>query len=427
MLCPLSFINVSHRVFSVLVLALMLGGGAIAQSKDDGADPPNQKIVRFADALKLGELTLNLRYRFEYVTDQTTASTGKNAMASTLRTAFSYRSRPFHGFAGFVEFENVSVPGKNLFNNKGADHLFNGMIDRPVVADPKLTEVNQVYLDLTALPDTVIRAGREEVVLDNHRFVGNVGWRQNHQSFDDVSIVNKSIPKTTLTYAHLFTVRLIFGDSKPMNSHLLNASFQVLDFVKLTAYAYLLDYNNQSDLGLTTNTFGFRISGTRSIRKEWKSFYDLEYMRQVDGGDNPNTINENYYRLEGGVERDNCLSLKVGHEVLGGSPEGGQFNTPLATLHIWNGWADKFLTTPMNGLKDTYFSLGNNTKRFNLSGAFHWFRSETGAVNYGKEMDLLAAYTSPWSQVFAIKTAFYRADSYSEDTDKIMLFTTYRF
>ena len=28
---------------------------------------------------------------------------------------------------------------------------------------------------------------RQEIILDNHRFVGNVAWRQKHQTFDSVS------------------------------------------------------------------------------------------------------------------------------------------------------------------------------------------------------------------------------------------------
>ncbi|MEJ2247003.1 MAG: hypothetical protein P8Y80_13145, partial [Acidobacteriota bacterium] len=238
---------------------------------------------------------------------------------------------------------------------------------------------------------------------------------------------NTSIPKTTLFYAHLFTVRRIFGDSKPMNSNLFNASVQIDKAVKLTAYAYLLDYKNEDDFVLNTHSFGFRLSGERNVYKGWNALYDLEYARQVEGGDNPNDVEENYYRLEGGASKGNYFIFKAGHEVLGGSPDTGQFNTPLATLHIWNGWADKFLTTPVNGLKDTYFSLGSNPKRFGLNVVFHRFRSETGSLDYGREVDLLLSYRSPWEQVFAFKTAFYRADLFSEDTDKIMVYTTYGF
>jgi len=48
------------------------------------------------------------------------------------------------------------------------------------------------------------------------------------------------------------------------------------------------------------------------------------------------------------------LTGLVGYEVLEGNGAIG-FATPLATLHAFNGWADMFLTTPANGLKDLYF------------------------------------------------------------------------
>ena len=108
-----------------------------------------------------------------------------------------------------------------------------------------------------------------------------------------------------------------------MNSNLINAAFQIFKSVKLSAYAYLLDYCNQNDFGSTTNTFGFRISGSREIHKSWKILYDAEYARQADGGNNPNSVEENYYRLEGGVSKGNFLTFKAGHEVLGGSPGTG--------------------------------------------------------------------------------------------------------
>ena len=377
------FITDCRRAFCALLLAIAFCSAAFAQSKDNSSAPPDTKASSFTDALKAGKLAVNLRYRFEYVTDDVTDLTGKDAKASTLRTAFSYQSKPFRGFAGFIEFENISVLGKNLFNNKGAGYLANGVTDRPVVADVKLTEVNQVYLDLTAIPNTVIHAGRGEMILDNARFIGNVGWRQNSQSFDMVSMVNKSLPKTTLTYAHLFTARRIYGDSKPMQSNLFNVSVQPVKAIKLTAYAYLLDYSNQNDFALTSNTFGFRFSGSRALSKEWNALYDFEYAKQLDGGNNPNNVDENYYRLEAGFAKEGDFTFKAGHEVLGGNPDSGQFSTPLATLHAWNGWADKFLATPVNGLKDTYFSLGSNPNRFGLSGVYHWFRSQSASIDYG--------------------------------------------
>lgn len=416
-----------HGAGCVILLTLLYGFGATAQAQNDSGKSGDANAPGFVDALRTGDLSLNLRYRFEYVTDETTASTGKDARASTLRTSISYRPRPFHGFGGFVELENISVPGKNTFNNKGAGHLSNGVTDRPVVADVKLTELNQVYFDLTAIPETAIQAGRKEVILDNHRFLGNVGWRQNHQSFDAVSVVNRTIPRTTILYAHLFKVHRIFGDSKPMHTNLLNAAVKLSDSVRLVSYAYLLDYRNASDFGLSSNTFGFRLSGTQEVQGDWGVVYGAEYAKQLDSGDNPGRIDADYCLLEAGAKLGGKATIKAGYEVLGGSPGEGQFNTPLATLHAFNGWADKFLATPVNGLRDTYISLGGNHRNFSLEGVVHWFGSDTGNMGYGSEVDLHFTYRSPWKQTFALKTAFYRADLFSEDTDKVMIYTTYGF
>ena len=53
----------------------------------------------------------------------------------------------------------------------------------------------------------------------------------------------------------------------------------------------------------------------------------------------------------------------------------GQLQTPLATLHAFNGWADMFLTTPANGLQDLYFRAS-----YTLPMDFIEFRSLTGIV-----------------------------------------------
>jgi len=416
-----------RRAFCILLLTVVSAGIAIAESESEGPASGDAKDSNLVDSLKGGKLSVNLRYRFEYVTDDKPSLNGNDARASTLRTALSYRSKPFRGFGGFVEFENVSVLGENTFNNKGAGPRFNGTDNRPVVADVKLTELNQVYFDMTAIQDTSIQAGRKELILDNSRFIGNVGWRQNHQSFDAVSVVNRTIPQTTVTYAHLFEVHNIFAGSKSMRSNLLNAAVQISDSAKLTAYAYMLDFENPADFGTSSNTFGFRLSGTQNVQSDWSLLYNAEYAKQFDGGNNPGELDADYYRLEAGAQMNGSATFKAGYEVLEGSPTEGQFNTPLATLHAFNGWADKFLSTPTNGLKDIYVSLGGNYQKIGMEGIFHWFRSDTGGIGYGKEVDLLFTYRSQWKQLFGFKAAFYRADLYSDDTNKIMLFTAYNF
>jgi hypothetical protein len=66
-------------------------------------------------------------------------------------------------------------------------------------------------------------------------------------------------------------------------------------------------------------------------------------------------------------------------------------------LHKFNGWADKFLATPANGLEDRYVNLGAafkgvgplDTLSFVLS--FHDYDAEAISADYGDELNLSAA------------------------------------
>jgi hypothetical protein len=113
--------------------------------------------------------------------------------------------------------------------------------------------------------------------------------------------------------------------------------------------------------------------------------------------------------------------------MLGGSENDGQFRTPLATLHKFNGWADKFLNTPTDGLRDLYFTLNGSYEAFGWLIAYHDFRADTGGGRYGNEFDWQLTYRSDWQQLFAIKGAHYSADEFSVDTTKAWFWTAYTF
>ncbi len=412
-----------RRLLTLLLIVLFAAPAALAG--EEKKEEKKAEAANLLEALKEGTVSLNLRYRYENVVDDLRPD--KDAHASTLRTALGYRTLPFHGLSAFIEAENVTVVGDDLYDNKGAGSLWNGMDDRPVVADPAITEVNQAYLNFTLIPGTILRAGRDEILLDNQRFVGNVGWRQNHQSFDAFSIGNESIPHTRLTYIYMANANRIFGDNKRMNSHFFNAKVSGCPYADFTLYYYMLDYDREADYGASTGTFGGRLDGDWNADENWKINYDFEYARQGDAGNNPYSVDANYYRLEGGFGYTKAFSFTLGHEVLGGSPEDGSFSTPLATLHKWNGWADRFLNTPEYGLADTYITLGGGYGAFGLKGTCHWFKADSGGANYGNEFDVLASWKSSWKQVFALKAAIYDADEFSQDVTKIMFFTEWGF
>jgi hypothetical protein len=141
----------------------------------------------------------------------------------------------------------------------------------------------------------------------------------------------------------------------------------------------------------STQTFGLRFSGERPLARI-KLAYLVSYAAQQDRAANPLNFNNDYYLAElTGTFRQ--YNLGAGYEVLQGDGVKG-FATPLATLHRFQGWADKFLTTPVNGITDAYANAGYQTKGFGpletlaLTASWHKFESERLAINYGQELDL---------------------------------------
>ena len=398
------------------LLALLMASGMPLVAEEEPAD------LTLAEAVTKGKPILDFRYRYENVREDDIFD--KPAHASTLRTALGYRSEAWKGLSFLIEAENVTVIGNDLYNNAGFGSLNNRVTDRPVVADPALTEINQAYFQWQNT-DNKLQLGREEIILDDARFVGNVGWRQNHQSFDAFAFNNTSLERVDVFYGYLSKVNRITGEVADLSSHLLNVGFKLGNVGTLTPYAYLLDYTQADKFGNSTSTWGAEFAGKYAVTDNTSLLYEVEFAQQGDYADNPSSIDTSYYFLmAGGAFKP--LTVKLGYEVLGGSETDGQFRTPLATLHKFNGWADRFLNTPTNGLQDLYLSLNGKVGPVAWMVVYHAFGADTGGAKYGDEFDFNFGYTAPWKQSFGFKAAFYNADEFSVDVTKLWLFTSYK-
>ena len=399
-----------------VLLALLMAPAMPLLAEED------QEQLTLAEAVTKGKPILNFRYRYENVEEDD--SFDKPAHASTLRTALGYRSLAWKGLSFLVEAENVTVIGNDLYRNAGYGSLSNGVTDRPTVADPALTEINQAYLQWQNT-DNKLQLGREEIIVGDARFVGNVGWRQNHQSFDAFTFANNSLQRVDVFYSYVSKVNRITGAVADMSSHLLNVGVKLGDVGKLTPYAYWLDYTQIDSFGNSTSTWGAEFAGKYAVSDNTSVLYELEYAQQGDYADNPNSIDASYYFLmAGGAFKP--LTVKLGYEVLGGSESDGQFRTPLATLHKFNGWADRFLNTPTNGLQDLFLQLNGKFGPMAWTVVYHSFGADTGGAKYGDEFDFNLGYTAPWRQGFGLKGAFYNADEFSVDVSKIWVWTSFK-
>ena len=396
---------------AVLLLSTFLAAGpAVAEEKSS-----------FIDALKSGKVIVNLRYRFENVSDD---SPDKDAHASTLRTVLGYRTQTYNGFSFQIEAENVTAIGNDLYDNLGSGSANNRMRDRSVVADPEVTEINQALLRY--LGDRwQVAAGRQEIVLGDARFVGNVGWRQNHQSFEALRIDNGSLGGLRFTYAFVDRVNRITDDSRDLAAHLINASFDLQNAGKFTLYGYLVDWEDRGLSSLSTSTIGLEFSGKRTLAGGRSLLYEAEYAQQSDYADNSRDIDADYTYLMLGLAWPK-VTVKLAHETLAGGPD-GQFQTTLATLHAWNGWADKFLNTPFSGLVDLHLQLSGKLGDVSWLLKYHDFESDFRSLPYGQELDLQLAYTCAKGVQLGLKGALYDADTHSFDTDKWMVWTSYGF
>lgn len=369
-----------------------------------------------AGAIGGGTVSGDVRYRFEFVDQNNGLDPAK---ASTLRTRLGYRTPDMSGGSAYVEFEDVRVVGAEDYNSTA-----NGETSFSVVADPAITEVNQGYLQFKGVGSARLRLGRERIILDDARFVGNVGWRQNEQTFDGLSFTDGVTSALTVNYAYVYNVNTVTGTDVGMATHLMNVHYDTGP-VQFTAYAYLIGFNGTPTD--SSKSIGVRAAWTRTLaRLNGKMNFTVEYARQTPYGKGDSRIGADYILGEAqALFADK--SIKLGYEVLGADGYSG-FETPLATKHAFNGWADVFTNTPADGLKDLYFGVGVNPPgAYTFKAVYHMFTAQRGGADYGYEYDILLAQRIVNNFSVSVNYARYQANDYSTDTEKAWLSGEVRF
>lgn len=301
------------------------------------------------------------------------------------------------------------------------------------IADPQNLELNRLQIQYRDGANA-LTVGRQRIALDDQRWVGNVGWRQNEQTFDAVRGEAKLGPVSTdLTYA--INQHTVFGqDAGPRTTYdghfIFAQAGSKLGPLQGKLFAYLLDYDEPFYLANSSQTYGGFVTGTVPLGGKTKLNLKASYARQSDYRTNPFEYAADYWNFEGGSTLAG-FTLTAGWEQLG-SDNGRGLQTPLATLHKFNGWADLFLTTPANGLEDAYLSV---THKFdgvkalpglNAAVAFHQFDSAKGDIEYGTEWD--ASIGAKFGKLGVLaKYADYDAVGFGVNTRKFWLQAEYAF
>lgn len=401
---------------------------APAPAAEVRATPPAARPPGLVEALIGGKVSASLRYRYEYLDRE---DTPLHSRLSTMRLALGYETKPFHGLSVFGEFEGVAAIGSNDWkvptNDAAYKHnLMGENANRPVAADPVGNEVNQAMLKYTS-PWLTVKLGRQNVALNNARFISFSPWRQANQTLDAANVEVTPLKGLAINYLFINQANRTIGHDAldgqlKMSTHVANVTYKRPGIVNLAAFNLYLDYRDLPVLvtatgaplinmmtGMPTrladgssNSTGVRIDGPYKIDDAWGILYALDFAHQRDVAGNPLKVRANYYGAELGLAYKG-FGLRGQYNVRQGTSDfatGEAFQTPLS--HPWDGWTENFLRTPKMGLRIAAAHLAGPIPGVDgltfTSAYYEYFAERTGKLSatspefqagdhYGREVD----------------------------------------
>jgi len=410
---------------SASLLALsVVSGSALAGVTQDVEDALN-----FYHYGKNGAVKFDLNTRWENVDQDRGTQKTANAVTSRLRAGLL--SPVFHGIQGYAEYEGNLAMVDDYNSTRNSNTRYS------TIADPEKSELNQLWLSYAGIPDTLIKGGRQRIKLDDDRFIGNVGWRQMETTFDSVLVThnNQQLFGLTVNAGYIGNVQTFTATNERIEAPILNVNYKVGDYGNLVGYGYWLNYTERENYEKSSETYGLRMTNfqkpgdTLKLSDNYGVVYTAEWGHQEDYGHGPTKYSVDRLNLMGGLTAYN-LTFQGAIEQLDGKGLNKTFDTPLGTNHAFQGWADIFLITPRNGIRDVFGTMIGTFDRGEviLTGTYHNFSDDTGQLKYGDEWDFSALKKFGKHYSVLAKYAYYSADNYNAadtftntDTQKIWL------
>jgi hypothetical protein len=481
----------NHTLKLAIYAALLaLSGAAFSAVAEETATieaPAAEDEYTFMDSVKEGKNLTSFRLRYENVSQDGLGPAGtpaankelKDGEGLTLRSLIGWQTAPYNNFSFAAQLIDVTKFIDN-FNDSTNNTLINGASNQlrnaeyAKIVDPTYTGINQLYIDWTGIKNTRLRLGRQQLNLDNVRFIGDIGFRQVMQVFDGGSVLNKSIPDTEVFLAHFERVRQITTKNRDEGAlEIANMKYRISPTEFLIGYAYLDGFD---DLGLgnawfgagtlnnagkpnsaadqSNKVFGLRLDGTHPFNPNFRAHYTAEYAKQSDYQDGDKRIDAHYYKLGGGLGFDN-FNMRIDQELLSSNDSQYAFQTPFGTNHLFQGWVDKFLATPRQGIQDTFVTATYKYDDFLFFADYHIIKSDEdfntvgggtsrNGDKYGTEWNVAATWNIDKNWMTKLEYGKYsESDQYAaaanttanaagirgriHDTDKLWLTAMYTF
>ncbi len=383
-----------------------------------------------------GAVKFDLNYRWENVNEDNKLDTAtglplplarqpNTANGNTARLRAGLLSPVLYGFQGYAEFEG------NWAMQPDFNSTRNGKTNYSTIADPEKAELNQLWISYNGIPDTIVKGGRQRIKFDDDRYIGNVGWRQMETTFDSVLVTHTSqqLFGLVINAGYIGNVQTFTSTTENINAPILNVNYKVGDYGNIVGYGYWLDYteaNEPTTIEKSSETYGLRFTNfqkpgdTLPITDNLGVVYTAEWAHQQNYGHGKTPYEADRINLMGGFTAWN-VTVQGAMEQLNGYGRNRTFDTPLGTNHAFQGWADLFLVTPDNGIRDVFGTAHVQLDRGNLvlTGVYHDFSDDTGGIHYGDEWDFQALWKFGKHYSVLAKYANYSADRFATDTQKI--------
>ena len=353
----------------------------------------------------------DVRLRFEQV-GAAGETPGAEALTVRMRPSIELKASP--RLSGVVELDLVSGlidDDRNGFFTRDG---------RPVIPDPEGISLNRLQIDYAPTDSLTFTAGRQRLSLRNERFLGISDFRQNQQTYDAVTGQVALKDGVTVNAGYIWQVNRFIGERRA-EGQLDSESFFVAASLPspvgtLSAFHLDLDVDSDAEVFSQSRTSGIALDG-RAFRNgvgvRWTGSLAVQYR----GGAKPA-----FAEIGATIDWDD-VSLALRAERLG-SDDGVALQTPLGTLHRFNGAADVFTTTPIDGLQDlevkATWRLGSlgSLRATRVSLSYNDYTPAREGPTYGREWGALAA-TRIGPVKLSLAWAGYDADSFAQDIDKI--------
>lgn len=355
----------------------------------------------------------SIRPRVEFVDTKVTPQTaGSSKNYTTMQTRVNVKATVDESVSAFIQIQDVRTWGGETASTKPPSITHTGTSTSGNV------DFHQAYLVIKDIVDSGInlKIGRQEMVFDEARLIGNIGWIQQAQSFDairadarrgDIGLTG-FYAQTVSTDTHATLASTLDTTTGPESEFFgARGTYHLKGKDRITAYYYgAFDPNAVTDLGAagalvqeihtvglyaaaTFNGVRFRIDGAYQ-------FGDVTETRDIDANMLTVSVGTNLDIAKG-------ARIEVWADYLSGDDGTNaltrkNFTTPYATNHKFYGHVDKFLQNPTTGLVDFVVKFWvKPTAKLKLVAHAHKFTAdETSATltdkNLGSEVDLQLHY-----------------------------------